>query len=144
MIGLNAYIEWDIAELLTFHRSHGMPLTQLHDTEGPLEVWAVEAEWFSTAALGCALPFRYGEFPGLPVSCPMEGYVNRLTSAQELRNLVQDGFLSRCDVRPRCAEARPGVWIEEGARVHKEARLVAPVYLGASTKVNASAGDYAL
>jgi len=33
---------------------------------------------------------------------------------------------------PRCAEARPGVWIEEGARVHKEARLVAPVYLGAS------------
>jgi len=139
MIGVHAYIEWDVEEVLRFHLAHGLPLTQLHDAQGPLEVWAVESEWFSSAAFGCTLPFRYGEFPGLPISCPITGYVNRLTKGEDLRRFVEDGFLSRCETRPQCDEVKPGVWMEDGARVHKLARLVAPVYLGSSTKVGASA-----
>ena len=139
MIGVHAYIEWDVEEVLRFHLAHGLPLTQLHDAQGPLEVWAVESEWFSSAAFGCTLPFRYGEFPGLPISCPITGYVNRLTKGEDLRRFVEDGFLSRCETRPQCDEVKPGVWVEDGARVHRSARLVAPVYLGASTKIGASA-----
>lgn len=139
MIGVSAYVEWQVEELLRFHFAHGMPLTQVHDAQGPLEIWAVNSKWFSTAAVGCTLPFRYGEFPGLPVACIIGGYVNRLADAAGFRRLVRDGFLARSETRPLCKEIRPGVWVEDGARIHKSARLVAPVYIGAGAKIGASA-----
>jgi len=139
MIGMGAYMELDIAKAVKFHRAEGTPLTQLEDIQGPLDFWIVDSKWFNSAATGCTLPFRYGEFPGLPVPCRMSGYVNRLAEARDLRHLVQDAFLSRCEIKPRGREVRPGVWVDEGARIHKLARLVAPVYLGRSTRVGPSA-----
>ena len=139
VIGLGAYIELNVPEALAFHRTKGIPLTQLEDTQGPLDFWIVDSNWFSVAATGCTLPFRYGEFPGLPIPCPMTGYVNRLADARGLRRLVLDAFLSRCEIRPRGREVRPGIWLDDGARVHKSSRLVAPVYLGRSTKIGPSA-----
>jgi len=139
MIGLGAYMELDVTKAVKFHRAKGTPLTQLEDSHGPLDFWVVDSKWFNTAAAGCTLPFRYGEFPGLPVPCPMSGYVNRLAEARDLRRLVLDAFLSRCELKPKGREVRPGVWADEGARVHKLTRLVAPVYLGRATKVGPSA-----
>ena len=139
MIGLGAYMELDIANAVKFHRAKGTPLTQLEDIQGPLDFWIVDSKWFNSAATGCTLPFRYGEFPGLPVPCRMSGYVNRLAEARDLRRLVLDAFLSRCEIKPRGREVRPGIWVDEGARIHKLTRLVAPVYLGRSTKVGPSA-----
>jgi hypothetical protein len=135
MIGLGAYVQWNVVQALKCHKEHGRPLTQLEDATGPLDLWIVNSQWFSTAALGCTLPFRYGEFPGLPVPCRMHGYVNRLADARDLRRLVQDAFLSRCEIKPQGREMRPGIWMDEGARAHKSSRLVAPIYLGRSTKV---------
>jgi hypothetical protein len=139
MIGLGGYMELDVVDALQFHRGQANPLTQLQDIEGPLDFWIVDSHWFRTAASGCTLPFRYGEFPGLPIPCQMSGYVNRLAEARDLRRLVQDAFLSRCQIRPEGREVRPGIWMDEGARVAKFSRLVAPVYLGRSTKVKHSA-----
>ena len=139
MIGLGAYMELDVASAVKFHRANGSQLTQLEDRGGPLDFWVVDSKWFSTAANGCTLPFRYGEFPGLPVPCRMTGYVNRLAEARDLRQLVLDAFLSRCELKPRGREVRPGIWADESVRVHKLSRLVAPIYLGRSTKVGASA-----
>ncbi len=134
---LGAYMEFSLQDVLEFHSSHGRPLTQLFDGDGPLEFWCVEAKWLGAA--GVPLPFREGEFPGLPVLCPIQGYVNRLEDARDLRRLVQDALLGRCEFWPRGRQLRPGVWVDEGVRVHRTARLVAPVYLGRSTKVGASA-----
>jgi len=139
MVGLGAYMELDIAQAVKFHRDMRSPLTQLEDSQGALDLWVVDSKWFNTAASGCTLPFRYGEFPGLPMTCRITGYVNRLAEARDLRRLVMDAFLSRCELKPKGREVRPGVWADEGARVHKLARLVAPVYLGRSTKVGPSA-----
>jgi len=139
MIGLGAYTELNIPEALEFHRTKGTPLTQLEDSQGSLDFWIVDSNWFSTAATGCTLPFRYGEFPDLPVPCRVSGYVNRLTEARDLRQLVLDAMLSRCEIKPRGREVRPGIWVDDGARVHKFARLVAPVYVGRSTRVGPSA-----
>jgi hypothetical protein len=139
MIGLGAYMELNVPEALAFHRTSGIPLTQLEDTQGPLDFWIVDSNWLRTAAPGCALPFRYGEFPGLPIPCPMTGYVNRLAEARDLRRLVSDAFLMRCGIRPGGREVRPGIWLDDGARVHKSSRLVAPVYLGRSAKIGPSA-----
>jgi hypothetical protein len=138
MIGLGAYMEVNAADALEFHRTKGTPLTQLEDAQGALDFWIVDSNWFNTAATDCTLPFRYGEFPGLPVPCRMSGYVNRLAEARDLRQLVLDAFLSRCQMRPQGREVRPGIWIDEGARIHKFARLVAPVYVGRSTRVGPS------
>jgi hypothetical protein len=135
MMGLGAYVEVNVADALEFHRRQGTPLTQLEDSQGSREFWIVDSHWFRTAATGCTLPFRYGEFPGLPRPCRMSGYVNHLTEARDLRRLVLDGFLSRCEIKLRGREVRPGIWLDDGARVHKFTRLVAPVYLGRSTKV---------
>ena len=139
MMGLGAYMEPNVADVLEFHRAQGMPLTQLEDGEGQLDFWIVDSHWFRTTATGCTLPFRYGEFPGLPIPCRMRGYVNRLADAHDVRRLVLDAFLARCEIRPRGREVRPGIWMDDGARVHKFTRLVAPVYLGRSTKVGPSA-----
>src|SRR6266850_231674 len=139
MVGLGAYMEVNVADVVRFHLAHGKPLTQLEDNQGSLDFWVVDSNWFSTAANGCTLPFRYGEFPGLPVPCRVSGYVNRLQEARDLRRLVLDAFLSRCEITPRGREVRPGIWIDDAARVHKSARLVAPLYLGYSTKIGPSA-----
>ena len=134
---LGAYMEFSLKDVLEFHRGHGQPLTQLFDAGGPLEFWCVDAKWLGSE--GVPLPFREGEFLGLPVACPINGYVNRLGSARDLRRLVQDALLARCDFLPRGRQLRPGIWIDDGVRIHRTARLVAPVYLGRSTKVGASA-----
>jgi len=139
MIGLGAYLEWNVADTLKAHFSTGAPLTQLEDSEGSLDFWMVESKWFRTAATGCKLPFRYGEFPGLPMSCPMKGYVNRLASAHDLRRLALDAFQGRCELVPVGQQVRPGIWLDDGARVHKLSRLVAPVYVGRGTTVGSSA-----
>ena len=139
MIGLGAYMELDVAKAVKFHRAKEAPLTQLEDGQGPLDFWVVDSKWLNTAANGCTLPFRYGEFPGLPVPCRMSGYVNRLAEARDLRRLVLDAFLSRCEIKPPGREVRPGIWVDDGASVHKLTRLVAPIYLGRSTKVGPSA-----
>ena len=36
---------------------------------------------------------------------------------------------------PRGNEIKAGVWIDEGAQVHKQARIVPPAYVGKNTKV---------
>lgn len=139
MIGLNAYMEVNLEEALEFHHAKGTPLTQVEDENGSLDFWIVDTDWFCTAATGCTLPFRYGEFPGLPVSWRTTGYVNRLTGAGDVRQLVCDALLSRCEFKPRGTEVSPGIWVDEGARIHRHARLNAPVYIGRFVKVGQSA-----
>ena len=45
----------------------------------------------------------------------------------------------RCSIAPAGREIKPGVWIDEGARLHKTARLVAPSYIGCNTRVQPGA-----
>jgi hypothetical protein len=139
MVGVGAYVELDVIDALKFHVTRGTPLTQLENPAGPLDCWIVDTRWFCSAATGCSLPFRYGEFPGLPVPYLMDGYVNRLESPRDLRRLVMDMFLGRCEAKPCGLETKPGVWIDAGARVHRATRLVAPVYVGRSAVLRPSA-----
>ena len=38
-------------------------------------------------------------------------------------------------MRPAGTEVKPGVWVDEGAQVHKRARIVAPAYIGRGSKI---------
>ena len=136
---LGAYAEFDVAAALQFHRAQRQPITPLHDSLGPLSCWIVDS---AQLMLQSDFPLPLEEEDELinpPVPFLVEGYVNRLADPRDLRCLVVDAFLGRCSIAPHGREIKPGVWVDEGARVHKTARLVAPVYIGRNARVQAGA-----
>jgi NDP-sugar pyrophosphorylase family protein len=66
-------------------------------------------------------------------------YVNRLLHAGDIRHLVVDAFGARHSIRPSGRETRPGVWLDDNARVHSRARIEGPAYIGRGTRVEATA-----
>lgn len=67
------------------------------------------------------------------------GYVRPLLSASDIRQLAIDAFHERNSIRPIGTEVRPGVWLGEGARIHRSARVLAPAFIGARSRVRAAA-----
>ncbi|HEX8925207.1 MAG TPA: hypothetical protein VF786_05415 [Terriglobales bacterium] len=67
------------------------------------------------------------------------GYIQPLQSAADIRQLATDAFQGRNSIRPMGTEIRPGVWVGEGARIHRNARVLAPAFIGARSKVRAAA-----
>ncbi len=130
---LGGYIEFDLADMLEFHESRGPSICRAADAEGPLDLWMIDEEAASLA--GPNLDWEEQSVHWYR-SCQ---YVNRLRSVRELRRLVVDVLHSRCAIRPAGTEVRPGVWMDEQAHVHREARVVSPAYIGRRTKVQASA-----
>jgi len=125
IIRVGAYVEWDFRDALLFHSAHGRPITRAFDREEPLDLWIVDLaqvneETDLLAVLGEAEPARY----------VVRGYVNRLEHPKDLRRLVVDALTSRCGLRPQGTEVRPGIWLDEGAEVDRDARLVAPAFIG--------------
>jgi hypothetical protein len=127
----NAYIDLDLKHALQFHREQGQAVTRAFDQEGPLDLWVVDPSGIQEgtdilSALSAASPHRYW----------VRGYVNRLKAPADLRRLAVDGLTSRCRLRPQGSESRPGVWIDEGAQVHRDARIVAPAFIGAAARIS--------
>lgn len=125
-----AYAEFDVAEMLAFHQEQGESVTRGLAADGPLDLWLVDPSRFSgsgnLAAELSTVDSAYYEI------C---GYVNRLDSAQDFRRLVLDSFNSRCRLRPRGVEVRPGVWMAENVEIGRGARVVAPAFIGKNVKI---------
>jgi NDP-sugar pyrophosphorylase family protein len=115
---VGAYIEFELTDMLQFHREQNQVATRAFDDhQGPLDLWVVDAARLTRAedllnVLRATNPARYW----------VRGYVNRLEHAKDLRRLVVDGLSSRCRLRPQGSEARPGVWMDDGAQVHRDGR----------------------
>ncbi len=135
---LGSYVEADISRALQFHRAKAQPITSFHDNHGSLCYWMVDAKQI-LASGRFPFPLDEDEMANPPMPYLVDGYVNRLSSARDFRQLIVDAFMGRCSIRPGGREIKPGVWIEQGANVHKTARLVAPVYVGFNTRINAGA-----
>jgi NDP-sugar pyrophosphorylase family protein len=135
---LGAYVELDLSGALQFHRAKGQPVTPIHDSGGSLCYWIVDAARVLSSPDFCFPPDE-DRIINAPVPFKVQGYVNRLADARDFRRLVVDAFLGRCSIAPTGRETKPGVWIDDGARLHKTARLVAPCYVGRNTRVQAGA-----
>ncbi|MGA9354011.1 MAG: hypothetical protein WBV46_10005 [Terriglobales bacterium] len=133
---LGAYVELDLPAALQFHRAKAQAVTPVHDARGSLSYWIVDAARV-LANPEFSLPPEENGIVDAPQPYLVEGYVNRLTDAADFRQLVVDAFLGRCSIQPTGREIKPGVWVEDGARVHKTARLVAPTYVGSNARVQA-------
>lgn len=125
------YIECEWQALLEQHRKYGEAVSRVFDSEGPLDLWVVNPNRF--CADGDLLKMlRVTK----AAECVVDGYVNRLRGARDFRRFVTDIFSSRCRVRPYATEVRPGLWVADGAQIARNARVVAPAYVGEGVKVS--------
>jgi len=130
VVRVGVYVDMDLKDAFQFHREQGQAVTRAFDKDGPLDLWVIDPAWVSEdmdtlATLTAAEPTRYF----------VRGYVNRLEHPRDLRRLVVDGLTSRCGLRPQGTEIRPGVWMEKGAQVHRDARIVAPAFIGREARI---------
>ena len=132
ILRVGPYTDLDLKEALHFHREQRQGLTRVFDREGPLDIWIANPAEITQGmdaleVLRTASPARY----------LMRGYVNRLESPADLRRLAADGLTSRCRLRPRGTESRPGIWTDYGAQVDRDSRIVSPAFIGRGTKIAA-------
>lgn len=135
---LGAYAELNYLDVLQLHRRNGKMVTSVFDTEGPLHVAVFDLK----RPVACRELIRNlcgGSFFHLSRSSvslyAFAGYVNRLESPNDVRELTKDALEARCELRPVGREVRPGVWLGPSAQVHTDARVVAPIYIGAHSKI---------
>lgn len=131
VVRAGAYVEFDPADLIQFHRDCRNAVTRACDDEGTLDIWVVDPSIVGeNRTLSASL--RDNSEPNYRVT----GYVNRMENLRDLRRLVADGLSSRCGFRPRGFEVRPGVWMAEGAQVERGARIVAPAFIGRDVRIS--------
>ena len=137
LVRLGAYVEFDLEQVLNFHREQSQPVTPLCDQQGPLDYWVLS----SSPDVTDGETIRAGGMVGDGSETPFQvtGYVNRMVSARDLRRLAVDSFMGRCQIKPSGIHLKPGIWVDDGAQVHRRARIVAPAYIGRNVKVQADA-----
>lgn len=128
VIRAGAYAELDYADALQYHREQNQGATRAFSEDVPLDIWVVDG--FSAGE-----QIRDMFLAGCGARYSVEGYVNHLAHPRDLRRLVVDALSSRCRLRPQGNETRPGVWMNEGAEVHRSARIVAPAFIGRGSRI---------
>jgi hypothetical protein len=137
LINLVEYAEIDFERLVQFHLDRQARVSQACWGAQPLQVFCVSASRRNDAAS----LFR-SQLGKCRVDCPLfehAGYFNPLNDARDLRQFAIDILTLQTETRPAGMEVRPGVWIEDRARIEKGARLLAPAFVGAFAKVRAHA-----
>lgn len=132
----NAYAETDLLDLFYFHRESRQTATRAIDCEGPLNLWVVDcskADCSKVRPTDCQNLFAQAETSG--ASYFIRDYVKRLMHPRDLRQFASDMLRGCCSVRPPGQEIKRGIWIDDGAEVHRRARIVAPAYIGRGSNV---------
>jgi len=127
----NVYVETDLFDLFSFHSESRQRATKAVDCDGPLEFGIVDC----AKALEMDIENMLTRGDGASGSYFIREYVSRLTHPRDLRRLATDALSGRCAMRPAGTEVKPGVWVDEGAQVHKRARIVAPAYIGRGSRI---------
>jgi NDP-sugar pyrophosphorylase family protein len=127
----SVYTECDLIDLFWFHRGTRQAITRAFDKKGCLDFWIADCAKLPQEGFPAAVKKKRGDAPSYFIS----EYVNRLAHARDIRQFVTDILCGRCETRPSGKEIRPGVWVDEGAQIHRRARIVAPAYIGRQAKV---------
>ncbi len=137
VIRLGAYAELDYEVVVQFHLDSHSRVTSVCDASGaPIDTFVISASRRNDAAF----LFRHElqQMRGTFEVCRFEGYINPLQDARDLRILALDGFAGVANIPPCGREIKPGVWVADGARVHRTARLLAPCFVGTRAKIRAA------
>lgn len=134
LLDLNAYAEINVYELMKFHRESGSRVTNVADDRGLLGTTVLSA---SVLDQDTDISRRLSALSSCSSTFEFSGFVHRLSSAGDYRQLAQYVLAGMCNARPFATEIQPGVWIGQGARVHSSVRVLGPCFLGAKTRVKA-------
>lgn len=135
-----AYTETDLLDLFCFHREARQSVTGTSDKEGPLNLWVVDCARAQRGELeGFLRDALYDAGRDAAPRYFIREYVCRLLHPRDLRQLAADILRRSCVTGPSGRQIRPGVWMDDGADVHRRARIVAPAYVGRASKVKADA-----
>jgi NDP-sugar pyrophosphorylase family protein len=133
----DTYSETDLLDFFYFHRASRQKITRAFDGEGPLALWVADCTKaqdlgfeFSQSNAGDKNKNDAGK-----TSYFVREYVRRLAHVRDLRQLATDALRGECALRPTGREIRPGVWIDDGAVIHRGVRIVAPAYIGRGSEV---------
>ena len=88
LVSLGAYMEFDAADMLQFHRDHGRPVTRACSDDGWLDLWVIDPE---TSRANDDLRSLLQSTAAAPYV--VSGYVNRLESPRDMRRLVRTASL---------------------------------------------------
>jgi len=132
LVKLGAYAEFDPNTVVMFAENNDHSAVRVHDQLGSVGTWLLNQ---SANLEAVAKEFQNGGQDSSIKTYFFEGYVNRLSRMQDLRRFVMDVFQSRCSAQPQGKEVRAGVWVDDGAQVHKQARVVPPAYIGKNSRV---------
>lgn len=141
LIRVNAYLEVDLRQLLSHHRHFHNRVTRAWcGTEPlPLDVALINTSRLEDGVHLIRNEMREGSAEGVRYRLSSEEYVNCLRDARELRQLAADALHLRCQLQPVGEQIRPGIWAGEASSIARDARLVAPVYVGKRTKIRSGA-----
>jgi hypothetical protein len=135
---IGPYAEVDLEEMIQHHLDHHCTVSMAVDAQGAsLDLFVLDP-----AARFDARELFQSHLQRVRRECqpfPVKGYVNRLQNANDLRRLGLDALMAKNSLRPEAMEIKPGVFFADGARVHRKARVVAPAFIGARSKVHAEA-----
>jgi carbonic anhydrase/acetyltransferase-like protein (isoleucine patch superfamily) len=132
----DVYTEADLLDLFCFHREARQAVTGTRDKHGALALWVVNGAKAESIAAQALLEnhARAGSSDYF-----IRDYVSRLNHPREIRQFASDMLTCRCEARPSGTQVRTGVWMDEGAEVHRRARVVGPAYMGGRSTVEADA-----
>lgn len=137
VLRLGPYTELDYGDLLRHHFVKRQHVTVVNDVHGPLQIAVVNSNRRNDLAF--LLRSSFAETRLASDRYIYSGYLNRLDNPSDLRNLARDGLLMRCNLRPAAEEVKPGVWIGRNVRLHQNARVLAPTFIGDHVKLRRSA-----
>jgi hypothetical protein len=138
LLHAGSYAELDPQEFVQAFRVRQAAAVRFHDEHSFGNMWVLDVRR-SAQAMTILEGSRRTPLEPLSTRPRSRGYLNRLSTPSDIRRFVLDMFYSRCAARPRGNQVRPGVWIDEGAEVHRQARIVPPAYIGRNTKIGVAA-----
>jgi acetyltransferase-like isoleucine patch superfamily enzyme len=132
------YLELDYDDLIAFHLDRRNRVTPVRGEYGDaLDVFCVSASRRNDAAYLFRHQLQESRSPSGPYT--YIGYRNAMLSGADLRQLTIDAFEEKIEVHPTGRQIRPGVWLGEGARIERGARVLAPAFIGAHAVVRPAA-----
>jgi NDP-sugar pyrophosphorylase family protein len=132
------YTDVDYEELIQHHLDHRCAVTMAVDPAGAsLDLFLLNA----CSRKDAATLFR-SQLQQLRRECRpfrVVSYINRLRNAADLRGLALDALLKKNSIQPIGKELKPGIWVGDKAHIHRRARILAPAFVGAHSKIRAAA-----
>jgi hypothetical protein len=133
---IGPYLELDIADLLRFQREHPEQLTQVYRNESALDLVVVDAAQLRQGA--GSIRGRLSALLANRRRYRFSGYFNPLAHPRDFRRLARESLLGRSAIRPVGEESGPSIWMGEGARVERSAKIFPPAFIGQNSYIAAS------